>query len=150
LVVAGLAASVALAICLQPFLVSTKPSWGFGRADILASKKRNDAYLRELADAARQWRAKRPANAEELAVRLDQFVAGCDALIASTKTQLTNADDRTWLTTKCRDWRNALAAHATRARDAGRFATTLEEADGTVDMLIDALEDRAKTIVRQT
>jgi hypothetical protein len=116
--------------------------WGWSRPGALLEGVPRSAYLDQLADAARDWFKKRPADATALARRIGESRQGCSTLIRAEHRPL-SAENRDWLVGKCRDWAARLDTHL-RAVEAGEAPTKiLGEADETVEKLIRALRNRA-------
>ena len=142
------AASVLLVVFLWQ-LSAPKPlgvRWGWNRPESMAANATPSHYLNGLADAADEWFNKRPDHAADLARRLNEFRQGCSTLILAQHQPLA-AKDREWLVEKCRAWAAKLDKHLTDLEAGQEPLKVRAEADETVQRLIQALRDRAKTAV---
>ncbi|WP_406695170.1 hypothetical protein V5E97_29455 [Singulisphaera sp. Ch08] len=120
--------------------------WGWSRPGALPQDVPPATYLNRLADGADDWFAKRPEEPAALAKRITEFRLGCATLIAAEHQPL-SADDRAWLIEKCRAWAAKLDEHLA-AVEAGRDPLQVRaEADETIKKLIEALRERAKSVV---
>lgn len=123
----------------------THKGWGFDRPGVLAQELSAPDYLLMLAAAAGEWSNKTPQTREELHLRLQQFVRGCDTLLAAEHLQL-SADDRTWLLGRCRVWRSQLARMIA-ALNAGKSVSEIRsDANEQVRSMAESLRDRAESI----
>ena len=102
-------------------------------------------YLDRLADAAGEWFKKRPDDPIALARRIGEFRQGCSVLILSPHKPL-SAQDRAWLVEKCRAWAAKLDAHLAALEGGASAAKVRDDADATINKLIEALRDRAKSL----
>jgi hypothetical protein len=155
----GLAATAAAALFLAAFLIPGRPGgrpqpapppatasgWGWNRPGALAEDLRPGAYLDHLADAAEEWFNQRPEGPVDLARRLGEFRQGCSVLILSPHKPL-SAEDREWLVEKCRAWAAKLDTHLVSLEGGAEVPKVRDEADATIDKLIKALRDRAKSL----
>jgi len=127
--------------------VTATAGWGWNRPDALMEMEDvpPSDYLDRLADAASEWFKKRPENRVAMARRIVEFRQGCSVLILADHKPL-SARERTWLVEKCRDWATKLDAHLAAVK-AGRDPLQVRaEVDETVNSLIRALRDRARTV----
>lgn len=121
------------------------PGWGWDRPGALAANLPPKDYLEHLATGAEDWFKKRPEAAPELARRIGQFRQGCSTLILAEHPSLAAAD-RDWLRERCRVWAAKLDSHLA-AIEAGQNVTEVRDAaDETVNKLINAIRDRAKSV----
>ena len=103
-------------------------------------------YLNHLADAADEWKHRRPETQATLEQRLSDFRHGCQTLIDAPHPQL-SPEDRTWLVGKCQDWAGKLDGQLADLRSGTKpMPQVLNEADTTIGNLIDALRKRAQDI----
>ena len=65
--------------------------WGPARADVVASKSTDVAYLSELSKSLEDWFGKRPKIRDALAFRLDELTKSCQHLIDAPPTSVTGA-----------------------------------------------------------
>lgn len=145
---AALAAGIAVAIGVWSFNRPAAP-WGWNAAGALAEASDPAAYLEQLATSAGEWQATRPTNEAQLEKRLREFLAGCDRLIAGPHRTLA-PDDRDWLVTKCRAWREKIVGHLDTLATAHDVAGVRSAADDTVEKLVKALRSRATEIRERT
>ncbi|MGZ3303087.1 MAG: hypothetical protein ACXWO3_18805, partial [Isosphaeraceae bacterium] len=119
--------------------------WGWNRPGALADNLPPGVYLDRLADAAGEWFKKRPADPIALARRIGEFRQGCSVLILSPHKPL-SGQDRAWLVEKCRAWAAKLDAHLAALEGGASAAKVRDDADATINKLIEALRDRAKAL----
>lgn len=125
------------------FFFPSGPRWGWDRPGALAINLSAHDYLNRLADAAEEWKNKRPQTEAELDDRLSEFLHGCRTLLASPHPQLQD-EDRTWLYGKCNDWIVNLNRDLDELRSRKRTMNqALEDADKTISNLVAALKKRA-------
>jgi hypothetical protein len=103
------------------------------------------AYFDQLADSAHEWFDPRPETPIDLGRRLGEFRQGCSVLILSPHRPLP-AQDRAWLVEKCRAWAAKLDAHLAALESGEPAGSVRDQADATIDTLIKALRDRAKSL----
>lgn len=148
----GLAGALAATLLLGFYIIQTRSGsqtaeteWGWGRSGALAVEMPKAAYLNHLADVAGEWNGVRPESKESLVRRLAEFRVNCNALINAPHPSLA-AEDRDWLIERCRAWAAKIDQQLSDLQ-AGKknLAEVQAEADATVDKLIAALRDRAKT-----
>jgi len=126
--------------------VTTAPSgWGWNRPGALPRDVPPAEYLNKLADAASEWFKKRSDDPAALAKRLAEFRQGCSVLMLSEHRPL-SPDDRTWLVLKCRTWAAKLDAHLAGVEAGEDPSKVRAEADETIDKMIRALRERAKSL----
>ena len=155
--IATFAAAAAIVLGVGVFLVERRrggdqgatavaaSGWGWNRPGALADDLPPGVYLDRLADAAGEWFKKRPDDPIALARRIGEFRQGCSVLILSPHKPLT-AQDRAWLVEKCRAWAAQLDAHLAALEGGASAATVRDDADATINKLIEALRDRAKAL----
>ena len=120
------------------------PKWGWDRPGALAVNLSAKDYLNHLADAADEWKHRRPEIQATLEQRLSDFRHGCQTLIDAPHPQL-SPEDRTWLVGKCQDWAGKLDGQLADLRSGTKpMPQVLNEADTTIGNLIDALRKRAQ------
>ena len=149
--------AAAAAIVLGVFLVERRrggdqgvtaveaSGWGWNRPGALAEDLPPGVYLDRLADAAGEWFKKRPDDPIALARRIGEFRQGCSVLILSPHKPLAG-QDRTWLVEKCCAWAAKLDAHLAALEGGASAAKVRDDADATINKLIAALRDRAKSL----
>lgn len=127
---------------LQP---RTSP-WGFDRPGLLTASVSASEYLNSLAEAADDWFQVRPQTRQELAVRLRQFLHGCESLIAAPHPQLP-PEDRTWLIERCQAWKSQLGTELAEL-NAGTKPDEIvrSETDAIIRRLMDVLRQRAESL----
>lgn len=119
------------------------PGWGFQKSGLLSANVSSKEYLNSLADAAKGWFNKQPATVDAMVTRLDQFRQGCDTLLAAPHTQLQEAD-KAWLLERCNAWKGKIEGHIADLKTGSKNLDQVrQEADATVNKLIDALKTRA-------
>lgn len=119
------------------------PTWGFDRGGLLTADIPPDEYLQALAEAAGDWFNKRPETQADLAQRLREFSHGCETLINAPHPQL-SPDDREWLIDRCRAWQEKIENHlAELETGVKQLRQVRDEADATVEQLMEALQSRA-------
>ncbi|MBV8129008.1 MAG: hypothetical protein JO114_15275 [Planctomycetaceae bacterium] len=155
--IASFAAAAAIVLGVGVFLVERQrggdqgatavaaSGWGWSRPGVLADDLPPGVYLDRLADAAGEWFKKRPDDPIALARRISEFRQGCSVLILSPHKPL-SAQDRAWLVEKCRAWAAKLDAHLAALEAGASAAKVRDDADATVNKLIEALRDRAKVL----
>lgn len=122
--------------------------WGFDKPGLLQQDLPSAEYLEALAGAAGMWFNTRPDTVADLSQRLQEFRHGCNSLIAAAHPQLTD-EDRAWLIERCRVWKGKIEAHLTDLDAGAKPALVIrDEADATVNTLIDALRQRARATAR--
>jgi hypothetical protein len=119
-------------------------AWGFEKFAAAAPTVGRAEYLRRLAAAAREWSAKRPADALGLARRIGEFRRGCTEVILAAHPALP-PEDRTWLKDRCRQWAAALDRHLAAVEAGGDPAAVRAEVDDTATRIAAALLGRADT-----
>ena len=118
--------------------------WGFERQDVLAAKVTDGAYFTLLAEAAGEWFLKRPEDTPALVRRLKDYERGCQTLSASTLTQLSRPDDRSFLIAKCGDWLTKIRSFRSDLESGTKtFEQVLTETDEAIRNMQSALRDRA-------
>jgi hypothetical protein len=121
-------------------------SWGFDRPGLLAASASASEYLNSLADAADDWFQVRPESSQELAARLQEFVHGCDTLIAAPHPQLP-AGDRAWLVERCQAWRSRLETELAELNAGTKPVEAVrDETDAVIRKLMNALRQRARSL----
>ena len=155
--IATFAAAAAIVLGVGVFLVERRrggdqgatavaaSGWGWNRPGALADDLPPGVYLDRLADAAGEWFKKRPDDPIALARRIGEFRQGCSVLILSPHKPL-SARDRAWLVEKCRAWAAKLDAHLAALEGGASAAKVRDDADATINKLIEALRDRAKSL----
>jgi hypothetical protein len=123
----------------QPVAAS---GWGWSKPGALPSGVTRDRYLNALADAAHQWRNKRPDTPQELAKRINEFRQGCSTLILADHKPLPPPDQK-WLVDKCGQWAKKLDNHLADLEGGKSPPVVRDAVDQTVDKLEKALRDRA-------
>lgn len=121
----------------------TAVAWGWQKPDAMKEGVNPSAYLEGLADAAEDWSAKKPANAEELARRIGEMRIGCSRLILASHRPL-SPDDQKWLLGKCKDWAIAFDKALTELESSRDVAKVQKQMDDTVDRLTKALREQAR------
>lgn len=139
--------SLAAAILIGFFAMKSQlglGSYGWNKPGVFDVALAKPAYLNHLADRANEWFDKQPANAEQLANRMQQFRESCDKLLAAKHPQLPDAD-RDWLYERCRLWADKIDASLAKLNaDPSQFKAVNAEMDETVNKLMTALRERAK------
>jgi hypothetical protein len=125
-------------------ITSASVGWGWSRPGALPQDQPPASYLDHLADAAEDWFQTRPDDPLALARRIAEFRQGCSVLILAPHRPLSPAD-RAWLIEKCRAWAAKLDANLA-AVEAGEDPLRVrDEADATIQGLIGALRERARS-----
>ena len=143
------AASILAAACLlvwfgtQP--AGPPPAWGWQDSEILSQDVTAPDYLQNLATAANDWFNRRPATADELAIRIGQFRSGCSLVMLSEHWPLAD-EDRRWLVDRCRVWATKLDDSLARLEAGGEVNDVRAEVDKTVARLVKALQTRAEEL----
>ena len=138
---AGLSIAIAASILVGAFmLVQPKPptGWGFNNPAVLTAQHTEDEMLGVLADAAHAWFNKVPQDAEQLALRLKQFDAGCEKLLKADLPQLSE-ETREEVRSVCRATRVQLQAHLKSLEAGEDFAAVKKSADETATYLEEGL-----------
>lgn len=139
----GIGAVLAIAACLmigfwviQP---SAKPTgWGFNEPGVLESARSETELLETLADATHAWFNKRPQNREDLALRLQQFDAGCQKLLAAELAPL-RPETHQAVNEVCEKTRNEIAGYLAELNSGSDPSVVREAADQTVTTLEERL-----------
>ncbi|QDU76776.1 hypothetical protein Pan97_38330 [Bremerella volcania] len=134
---------LAIAACLligiwviQP---PAKPTgWGFNEPGVLESARSEDELLDTLADATHAWFNKRPQNREELALRLKQFDAGCQKLLAAELAPLQPKTHES-VDAICQKTRDEIAGYLAQLSEGGDPSAIRNAADQTVTTLEETL-----------
>ncbi len=85
-----------------------------------------------------------PGNPIALARRIAEFRQGCSVLILSPHRPLP-AEDRAWLVERCRAWAARFDGYLASVEAGKDPLEVRNQADETINRLIDTLRDRAKT-----
>lgn len=144
---AGAAAVAAVGVGLW-FLQPTGPNWGFDRPGAFTVQLGGADYCRHLARLVQEdWIDARWQDAASLARSLQDFIHGCDSLLAAPHPQFAQDADRKWLIEKCQLWRGKLSVQLADLQSGKRsFAAVRDDANKTVGNLINALNKRAEEI----
>ncbi len=117
-------------------------AWGWNKLGEPAPAMSPSDYLRQLADAASEWKQQQPQDAAALARRIEQMREGCSQLIFAAHPPL-SPEDRRWLREKCRAWGTKFD-RSLEALEAGQSVPeVLAEMNATVDQLAATLRQRA-------
>ena len=119
--------------------------WGWNKPDALPQTASAPEYLNRLADEAGEWFNKKPTAAADVARRILEFRQGCSVLMLSPHGPLAPAD-RQWLVERCQKWATALDQQVVDLEAGKDPAEVRTQADMTIQKLIDALRERAKTV----
>jgi hypothetical protein len=148
--VAGLATAAAVAV--GAVLIRDRPGgspqvakteWGWNRPDAFTKDVTREQYLNGLADAAEEWRRKRPDTPQALAQRINEFREGCSRLILAEHKPLPPKDQE-WLRDRCRAWAKKFDEELAEV-EAGKGPLAVRgEVDETVNKLVAALRNRAQ------
>ncbi|MBA4191072.1 MAG: hypothetical protein C0467_24060 [Planctomycetaceae bacterium] len=120
----------------------TEVAWGWDRAGgIPAAESKPAEYLNGLAKSSEEWFDARPAEAPEVARRINELRAGCSKLILSPHAPLAPAD-KEWLKAKCREWAGKMDTSLA-ALEAGADPVQVRgQIDETITRLAKALRER--------
>ena len=146
------AAAVLVAVALVEYRSGHGPGvnivassgWGWNRPGALTQDVPRRDYLNRLADGAKEWFNTRPDNPIALARRIAEFRQGCSVLILSPHRPLP-AQDRAWLVERCRAWAVRFDGYLASVEGGKDPLEIRNQADETINRLIDTLRDRAKT-----
>lgn len=142
---AAIAASLLLLVGLWRGQTTPEQPWGWNRPDAFLSQGGADQYLTHLASLGEEWFIAMPDSKPELAQRLNQMLAGCDALVAAKHADLAEPD-RQWLRERCSQWRDKFAAQLRDLEGGQSIAQIQADADSTVRALLQALRKRRSTL----
>lgn len=134
---------LAIAACLiLGFWVIQPPAkptgWGFNAPGVLESSRSEAELLETLANATHSWFNKRPENREDLALRLKQFDAGCQELLAAELAPLT-PKTRQAVSDLCKKTRNEIAGYLAELQQGSDPSAIRDAADQTVTTLEETL-----------
>lgn len=138
-------AAAAVIVMFSTPSAPVKSGWGWNKPGALAAKVPANEYLASLADSAKEWYKKDPQTAESLKTRIQQFRNGCQTLIKAPHKQLAQVD-KEWLVEKCKLWAEKLDAQIASLDEGEKFEVIKEQANGTVDKLIIALQKRSTVV----
>jgi hypothetical protein len=127
----------------QP-VVAAAP-WGWNKPGAFPDDEPAPAYLNRLADGASEWFNVSPEEPGALAKRIEQFRAGCSALIFAEHKPLT-PEDKKWLVERCRFWAGKLDGYVVALEKGDDPERVRAEANQTINALIKALRDKATAI----
>ncbi|MEW4561062.1 hypothetical protein AB1K70_00960 [Bremerella sp. JC770] len=145
----GLGAVLAIAACLMIGVWVMQPpakptGWGFNAPGVLESARSEDELLETLADATHAWFNKRPETREDLELRLKQFDAGCQKLLAAELAPLQQST-HTAVDEICQKTRDAIAGYLVQLDEGGDPLAIRGEADQTVTTLEETLRKLQQT-----
>jgi hypothetical protein len=143
-IVSGIAAVLLVAIISWMSQPTVPPRWGFNRPEALTQQMPADEYLKHLAKASNEWFDKRPQTKAEFALRLKQYINGCQTLIDADHAQLAQ-EDRDWLRESCIVWKANLEGQLGKLNSGSQTVEAVrEESDATIKQLQEALRTRAE------
>jgi hypothetical protein len=139
----GIAAAILLAI--GPELIG-RPSerWGWQRTDAFTQVAAAPDYLNRLADLASEYFDQPRGSKQELRQAIEDFRIGCDLLLKTDHGSLAQLD-RYWLLERCRVWSGKFDQQLADIDQGQSIDLVRAAADETVNKLINALRDRAKS-----
>jgi len=145
----GLGAVLAIAACLMIGVWVMQPpakptGWGFNAPGVLESARSEDELLETLADATHAWFNKRPESREDLELRLKQFDAGCQKLLAAELAPL-QQPTHTAVDEICQKTRQAIAGYLVQLNEGGDPLAIRNAADQTVTTLEETLRKLQQT-----
>jgi hypothetical protein len=119
--------------------------WSWNKPGTFPDEEPAPAYLDRLADGASEWFNVSPEQPGALAKRIEQFRAGCSALIFAEHKPLT-PEDKKWLVERCRFWAGKLDGYVVALEKGDDPERVRAEANQTINALIKALRDKATAI----
>lgn len=137
----GLSIAIAACLLIGAFvLMQPKPptGWGFNNPAVLTAKHSEDEMLDVLANAAHAWFNKVPQDADQLALRLKQFNAGCQKLLEADLPQLSE-ETREEVRRICQQTQDELSNHLKSIEAGEKFVDVKKSADETATRLEDHL-----------
>ncbi len=142
----SIAASILFAMLW--FWPRSNSQWGFDRPGAFTAQLNAPAYCHHLAQIVEDdWTPNRFSDRAMLKRSLQEFIHGCDTLLAAEHPQFSDSADRQWLKERCQKWRGKLnAALADLNADKRPFADIRDEANATVQTLINVLRKRAEEL----
>jgi hypothetical protein len=113
-------------------------SWGFDDPNAFDQSMSEEEYLSAIASSAEKWKGKRPDTRTDIEKRLLEFVHGCDTLLETEHTALSESH-RLWLLAACRKWRKSMIGHVHRLRSGDDPLEVRGAADETVSKAAKAI-----------